>query len=194
MRVVIVSRPKAGTYLCSEILANLNITQTYMHLSQKFYTQYDPAKLDDGRYWPQLFYKKVPLEHSVDLIDDNCFAVTHVDCTDQNVQLFNGFKKIALMRDVDSVIRSNERWVQETRRDIGAKKPSPYTRQRIENLAMWCDIDDTFTMQFDQMIGRDSDAIDNLQLFLFGSIQYDSADILDRSLNAHTLTKSSIRR
>jgi len=197
--VIIISQPKAGTYLCSEIAKNLGLHQTYMHLSQLFYSQYDSDRMFESRQFPKKFQVKKPLEESVNLIEPNSFAVTHVDCTPENIELFDRFKKVVLLRDVNEILSSRKKWLEESGRTIAVKgdkrkpKINPWTRERIERLSDWTKVDNTFVLQFNQMIGKDIEAIDGLQLFLFNEIKHNSLDVIEKSLQAETFTKSSKR-
>jgi hypothetical protein len=194
--MIIISQPKAGTYLCSEIVKNLGLHQTYMHLSQLFYSQYDSDRMFESRRFPKKFQVKKPLEESVDLIEPNSFAVTHVDCTPENIKLFDRFKKVVLVRDINEILVSRKRWLQESGRAVtnsGKQKPKKWTRERIERLSDWTKVDNTFVLQFNQMIGKDVEAIDRLQLFLFNEIKHNSLDVIEKSLQAETFTKSSKR-
>ena len=41
MKTIIISQPKSGTYLCSNVLKNLGINQTYLHVAENKSQQYD---------------------------------------------------------------------------------------------------------------------------------------------------------
>lgn len=191
MRYLIISQPKAGTYLCSAILKNLGIHQTYMHLSEDAYNQYYPNKLQEGKYNPDRFRIEIELAESIKLVPPNSFAVTHAQCTEENIELFRDFRKVMLVKDYNAIIRSFSNWLRESRRE---KDLTIEFRMGIIALRKWCEQEDVFVLDFKHMINKNTQKINELQLHLFGEVKQNSLQLLEQSLSEDTLTKLSRRK
>lgn len=184
MKTLIVSQPKSGTYLCANILQNLGLTFTYMHLARDSYDKYDPNNLEDGRKYPKKYRHSLHIEESQKLIGDNEFAVTHA-AEQINMPVFNDFKKIVLHRNVEESVDSYNRWIQESGRKHKRVSVIPQINNHIPN---------SFSLAFDDMVNKNTDAIDDLQKYMFGSVVFDSLSVIEESLKQDSLTKSSKRR
>ena len=80
MRVMIISQPKAGTYLCANILKELGLKFAGFHIGEPKYDRY--PELNHPRYKevlknPKLAETKCPMEESVKLVRDGHFGVGH---------------------------------------------------------------------------------------------------------------------
>lgn len=185
MRAIIISEPKSGTYLCSALLKNLGMHQTYWHLFYQWYTAYDGDKIVEGRYKPNNFRVEKTMEEMVPQIPQNGFAVTHLPKTTRMMKCFKGFKKVIVTRPFEEKKASNDVWRKTTNR-----APSSYD---IEH-HLWLEEEDKFHIEFKDMIEINVEKIDALQVYLFGSIITDSKEAMAAALNEETITKSDKRR
>jgi hypothetical protein len=188
--IIILSQPKSGTYLASEILAQMGFEQTYMHLSEDVYSQYDKDNILDGRLHPNKYLVKQPLGVSSTRVKPNSFCVGHLNCRTQTKKLLDGFFKIVLTRDENERKKSWERFYngqirKKTSFELGRKKGS--------NVLKWTAEPDTYIIDFHDMINKNTKVFDQLQILLYGEVMHDSLEILQKSLDAETLTKSNKR-
>lgn len=188
--IIILSQPKSGTYLASEILAQMGLHQTYMHLSPDVYSQYDPENILDGRHNPDKYMVRKPLMESTKLVEPNSFCVGHLDCNTLTKNCLDNFFKIVLTRNENERKESWERFYNGT---IRKQTNFEQGRRKGNNVFKWTSDPDTFVIDFQDMIGKHTRVFDRLQHALFGKIKFDSNMILEKSLQAETLTKSNKR-
>ena len=188
MKILVISQPKSGTYLCANILQNLGLEFTYMHLAAGSYDKYEPNNLDEGRKNPKKFRHKATLEESSQLIRDDQFAVGHIGHSAEAERIFNDFKKVVLYRDTLEAGESWNRWKKESGRAM-----KNYKTMDNSNILKWRNLENTITINFNDMVNKNIDVIDKLQLFLFDRLKYNSAAIIEKSLAQDSLTKSSLR-
>lgn len=186
MKALIISQPKSGTYLASELLVNLGMYQTYLHfLSHVTYTQYNKDNVLDGRYNPRNYAKHDNIETAISKVPQNGFAVTHIQYTDLWARRFGKFKKIILTRPAQERKQSGIDWNKEAGRTI-----PPLA---VDHL-VWLKEPNTFHLEFKDMLDINVEKLDALQKFLFGAVVHESALAMQKSLDAETLTKSNKRR
>ena len=188
MKLMIITQPKAGTYLCSEIVKQFGLTQTYKHIAEDGYTQYNPNLLEQGRTDPNQFWIPQAISITVAEIKDNEFAVTHVPHHRVHETLFNDFKKIYISRPRKEIEESFRVWNQQT----GRSKLQPRGQRletRLANIHKWHNKDNVFKMTFDDMRLKRSGVIDQMQLYLFDEVKYNSIQVLETALAQPTLTK-----
>lgn len=188
MKILVISQPKSGTYLCVNVLQNLGLDFTYMHISQTLYDKYDPDNLEDGKKNPEKYRHTSDLKNSLSLIDDGQFAVSHLDYTLNTERLLSDFKKIVLYRNPEEAAVSWNRWKHESGRNMRTQK-----KIDNKNILKWSNKNNTFTLLFDDMVNKNNNRLDALQTFLFDDILYDSEEIIQKSLSQNSLTKSTIR-
>ena len=190
MRYIILSQPKSGTYLCSNILRNMGIHQPWMHIDRSGYTHTDPNKIgmDECRKNPGKYKTRMSIAECLELIKEDEFAVGHLAHDARLETLLTDFKKIVLHRDSTEAAVSYNRMLVEYRKKPGNKKTVP------NNVSGWMKRPDCFVMNFDSMINQDTTKIDELQTYLFNEIKFDSAEVLTKSLEEDSPTKSSIRQ
>ena len=142
MKYFINSQPKAGTYLCSNILANMGIRQSYLHVSEKGYTLYDEKRLDEGRKNPQqFFHRRVSNKQysEMQMIHEGSFCVGHIRYNKHIDTVTCDWKRIILWRDIEEARESFRRW------QIESGRNRPYNLQ--EGLAQtWFDKDNVFVL------------------------------------------------
>lgn len=191
MKYLIISQPKSGTYLCSEIYRLLGINQTYLHLSEKAYTQYVPEQMNQGRRQPEKFTIKEPIKESIKLVGHGDFAVTHSPYTEENRVLFRDFNKVLLVRNMDEIRQSFARWAAATGRPDRFKSGKQF-QKKFREIAKWSTQEDVFVMEFDDMRSQNIQVLDQLQMHLFGIVRHDSKSIITQALAANTLTKIEV--
>lgn len=182
MKTLIISMPKAGTYLCSNLLVEFKIKQSFLHLNSKNYQKYNPDKLEEARKKPQKFTHSKKFSESINLFGDNEFAVTHIPYSKDNDQITKTMKRILLVRNKNEIIQSYERWNKKTGRQ-------PQRHIKYDNIEKWKTQDNIFVLSFDDMININVNAIDNLQIYLFNQIKFDSKNCMQRALDMPSMTK-----
>jgi hypothetical protein len=183
MRVMIVSQPKAGTYLTSALLAEMGLEQTWLHINQNGYQKYNPDDLEAGRKRPEDFTTLSPLAESLELVPEGGFAVTHLPCLDPFIKPMEGFKKVLLTRDIEECRESTMRFMKKRGRESNFFDADHHCWIR-----KWDAQPDVFRMEFDDLIGKDTQVIDRLQYFLFRERRWPSCQILQAALDTETLT------
>lgn len=191
MKYFIISQPKAGTYLCSNLLVELGLIQTGMHCKgtgkfQKYNLQdpYAVSKVKEYTYFLKNF------QEVVDTIPENAFAVGHFSPTNRRIRSLENFKKILVIRPYEDFMDSAQRFSIDYNRDvIGKNRQSQY-----QIINEWKNQRDVFTINFYDMINKNLNKINELQLFLFNKIVVDSNQAINNALKKDSLTKSSIRK
>lgn len=189
--LIILSQPKSGTYLCSEIVKNLGYTQSYLHLSEDDYTRYDPNNIIEGRHNPNKFKIKQPLSVSAALIPPGSFAVGHLSMNKHTVECFNNFTKIVLTRNEQERAES---WNNFFNGEIRPKQSFVSGQRKASQVSAWLEVENIFHLDFSHMISKNTEVIDMLQEHILGEVKHNSMEILETSLQAETLTKSNKRR
>lgn len=210
----ILSVPKAGTYLMSEILKNCGLEQTYLHLKEDDYDDYKRISFEDGRRRPELARCRCPAVEALGLVGPGAFAVGHLRHTPEVAAALAGFKVVFLRRDLRDGLYSLMRFLRETGRAevrrlpwIAEPEPQAMFRRFLETegpalvdhyraLVPWLDAPGLFQMRFEDLVDRGRalapDRLPALVAWLGVSVAAPAvADILDRSLGTATITKSS---
>jgi len=89
-RILVVSIPKAGTYLMSQTLTELGYSPTHMHIGENAYSQYDPQRLQEGRDHPSRFRIKADWQKALNNIDRHHFAVSHLAFDNRKLRAMRG--------------------------------------------------------------------------------------------------------
>jgi hypothetical protein len=210
-RVLVVSLPKAGTYLVAEVLKALGYGSTGMHLAETAYSDYNGAELDEARRNPGRFARREPLSQSVLRIAAGRFAVGHLPCKKEIVQATASFKRIYLTRDLRTALISYMRFLAATGR-LGAKELSWYAiadpKARVvdflrtsaphlldwfyKGLAGWSQVPGALCVHFEDLMHERETAphaVESIAAFL-GRTPCDARRILSSSLASETITKS----
>jgi hypothetical protein len=202
--VIVVSIPKAGTYLVSEILRNLGFDRTWMHLSRsgRHFMRYDPQRLEEGRQHPDRFKVEMPLAESLALIGDGAFAVSHLPRTPVNERLLDRFRIVFVQRDLRRCLVSRLRvWLSTDRGRPFAgtawyRHPDRREKMRlmlgargadlldeIRSIARWRSFPGVVTLSYERIVAGDLPG-------LLGAEAPAVAAAADRALRARTLTRS----
>ncbi len=180
MKTLIISMPKSGTYLCSNLLLEFGIRQTLLHLNPGTYQQYT-SDINDTRKNPQKYTHQLKFEKSIELFGDNEFAVTHVSYNKKRAQLLKNTKKILLVRDEKEIVESYQRWNEKTGR--------PMPALNLGDIKRWEQETNIFKLSFNDMINKNVEQIDRLQNYLFNSIKFDSLMCIKNAIELPSMTK-----
>ncbi len=172
---MIVSQPKAGTFLCVNLLIELGLEFIYRdYKSHNNYTLFDKNNVSiESLPAP----RHIVSYNALDDIKDNQFGVCHLGPT----PLLDSFLKILVTRDEDQRIESGKRY----RRYIEG-----YRHIRNHGAVKWRGLNDVFEITFDDMIGENLSKIDNLQHFLFDELKFDSSHAIKEAKRKPSYTKS----
>lgn len=191
MKYFIISQPKAGTYLCSNLLVELGLQQTGMHCKgtgkfQKYNLQ-DPNAVNKVKEYTHFANN---FQEVVDSIPENAFAVGHISPTNRRIKSLECFKKILVIRPYEDYKDSAERFSIDYNRNLGQKNK----KEQYKIINEWKNQKDVFTINFYDMINKNLNKINELQYFLFGKIVTDSNQAINNALKKDSLTKSSMRK
>jgi hypothetical protein len=210
-RVLVVSLPKAGTYLVAEVLKALGYRSTGMHLAETAYSDYNGAELDEARRNPGRFARSEPLSQSLLRIAAGEFAVGHLACKRDIVEQTASFKRIYLTRDLRTALVSYMRFLTTTGRS-NAREMSWYAvsepKARVveflrtsapifldrlyKDLAGWSQVPGVRRLHFEDLMHERETApraVESIADFL-GQPSCDARRILNSSLASDTITKS----
>jgi len=186
MRALIISQPKSGTYLCANLLQEFGLKFDGHHLSEHHYQLYNLANKYSSLTNKDKFTITEHISKSISKLNDNYIAVSHFNYTKELELLFKDFKKIILTRSKDEISESWNRF-----------KEMRNTKSNIDTTTLrqqdWLDYPNTFHLTFNDMIDKNINTLDNLQLFLFNNKLHNSHLCIKNALLKDSLTKSSIR-
>jgi len=210
-RALIISTPKSGTYLLGEVLKNLGMSETKMHLFEQGYSDYAGADIHDARVNPHKFQRHVPLTASLMTIPPGHFAVGHLQFTAQCCRATATFRRFFLTRELRCSLVSFMRFVCSTGR-FGAPQQAWYSLsdpgQRLVGfldtfgkafldglfhpMTGWLGFEDVMTLRFEHLTGPTNQALQTIDRIAahIGARSYNAEDILSASFAADTITKS----
>jgi len=180
MKTIIISQPKAGTYLCANLLVEFGLKQQPIHLNEWRYHLYI-----DG--YPKGKKIDKPFVEAIDRIKDNQFAVTHIPAKPDLYNALIDFKKIVVLRPLEERLESHKRW-----RSIGAgRKFWAYESEwNLHNgKHHWKNKKGCFVIEFKDFKEYNIKKIDQMQRYLFGRVHYDSKACLTAAMDKDSLTK-----
>ncbi len=104
-KIFVLSLPKSGTYMWSNILEQSGYKFCGKHIA---YSGFQNIPDDRQQFFedPMGFYVKSPLADSLKFIDDGEFAVGHLPCTPETIDMLKDFKLIFSYRDLKESIVS----------------------------------------------------------------------------------------
>lgn len=192
MRHFIISQPKAGTYLCANLLKELGLPFSNIHVSIGKYTIYKPEDVAKGLKKGEAIQSK--FKESVKTCKDGHFTVGHIPHLRESVEALKGWKKIVLVRDQEEREESFKLWQEEANRKWSEPNHKRYTKAIPKDIEKWKDEPDIFLLDFKDMIEVNTERLDELQLYLFDEIKHESNQCMQRAIDADSLTKSSKRK
>jgi hypothetical protein len=183
MKYFIISQPKAGTYLMSNILENMGIIPSKLHFDPKLIRKFN--SLEDYETL------KISIKNAFkEEIKDNEFAVGHIPYTLENEESLRGIKKVLITRSEKEIRESAKRYLQEH----GINVEEIIKKSNLEKINNWNDKEEVFSIRFEDVVGKNIEKLNELQMFLFNEIRFDSLEVINKALAKDSLTKSSIRR
>jgi hypothetical protein len=183
MRVLVATKPKSGTHLMGNILQNLGISNSNFLLFSNHFEDYKGFYIYDGiRYSRRL---NAPLTSPAKNIKDNSYVLAHIFYDEENAEIFKDFKKINIFRDNDEVRKSANRFRDQSNWDL--------TDEMLNKIDLWSTEPGILNIRFEDMINKDIETIDKIQIHLFGQIKFDSKYIIEKSLKDDSYSKSSLR-
>jgi glycosyltransferase involved in cell wall biosynthesis len=109
-RVIVVSIPKAGTYLLAEILKTLGLEDSGIHVNRNDLSDYRFATIKEAREEYLKYSVNVPLKNSINLIAHGQFVVGHLPYEPDILAMLRDFKVIFVKRDIRDAIISQMRF------------------------------------------------------------------------------------
>lgn len=105
-KVLVVTQPKAGTYLAAEILSLAGFHNTHLHLGIDRLQAYDKYFLTEGMARPRQFDAEIGIAESRKLIRTGEIAVSHLPYSRELAKQLSGFKIVHVKRELRSAFRS----------------------------------------------------------------------------------------
>jgi len=216
-KAIILSIPKAGTYLISKLLTLLGMEFTNLHLSPNSLTDYRFTSIIEGGKNPEKLTINMKLWNALNFIEEGQFAVGHLRHTANMKLLLKQFKKIFLYRNLREVFVSHMRFVCDTERDQEYTKPFrnlPDGPEKImkhmkiyknfligetHHIIGWLNEDDVLKISFEDIYGdkgkdKQKKIIHEVCQFLdLEKNKIDSEKILEHLIGSPTLTWSGER-
>lgn len=190
MKVMIISQPKAGTYLCSNLLVEMKIPTCGYHYKENLLNKYDLDDIENIREGLKREKIRLPLTKTINLLPDNYHAVSHLDYNKLNVNLLKDFKIILLTRDYKERVESWNTW---TKLKGDNKGSGNINYELQENKKKWIKESNVFHLLFNDMINKNEEQLNQLQQFLFNEIKFSSINCMSNALQKDSLTKSKKR-
>ena len=116
MKTFVITIPKSGTYLMRELLEQIGLKSSYLHISERGTYDYSKVSLEKGRKNPQSCLKQMSLEESLNNIPENSFAVGHLTHTPRIIDLLSSFNVLFLKRDFKDTVLSRMLFLLQTGR------------------------------------------------------------------------------
>jgi hypothetical protein len=181
MKAIIISKPKSGTFLLSNLidLMGMDFKGIFIHDNSRH--QYDIADKTN-----RVALEKVPhpLEKSIEKVEDNEVIVSHLLPTPEARRLLKEFKKIIITRNHDEIKVSYNNWSKAL-----SNRPAKYDVNKYLPIPDWLEEPNSFGLKFNDLIYKNEKVINDLQLFLLGEIKYDSRVVCQTALNMDSVTK-----
>ena len=203
--------PKSGTYLVAEILKNLGVIFSGIHLSHWNLVDERNATLEQLRTNPDRFNSKADFPTAVSIIKNGQFAVGHIPYKAEYVDALSRFRKIITYRGMRDMICSYTRYygyiqcirTSERRRErklkdmtMGEDKVMEWLAlygfqfsELISSIIKWIRESNTIICTFDDLINNSASEVRRMAEFLGLNITHEqAAEIGDRSLKTETMT------
>ena len=204
-RVLVITQPKAGTYMAAEIFRQAGFHHTFLHLGARGLQAYDGRYLEESLLHPRRFDVACGIEESRKLVRLGEVAVSHIPHTSTLQEQLRGFKIVHIKRELRSMLRSWARMLLHTGKSgqgitelIRTAGIAGYVRhhgeKRIKNaLAIneWSKCPNVFSIKMEQVLAEPRESI----IAMLNHVDYNPGtevlEIWERVKRAETLTKSS---
>ena len=213
-KAIVISIPKSGTYLISELLRNADFKTVRLNVRKNTIRDFRWKDMNDIENLDQPF----PLGVVVKMISPGQLIAGHVEYDDYTKTVLKNFKKIFIFRNLRDCLVSNmrhvERWgVQIDDRDMLRKmKPGPtklleymktttmkHFLNNTKKIIGWYNEQDAFKISYEELLGDFGKKKRNQKLldlfhFLNKNLDINNIDnILNSTFENDTLTKSGKR-
>tara|TARA_X000001382_G_C3172073_1_gene179873 strand:+ start:1791 stop:2375 length:585 start_codon:yes stop_codon:yes gene_type:complete len=189
IKCFIISQPKAGTYLCANILKELGFHFHNNHFSEKHFAIYPPVgspELAVKLQHPHRARVRHVLQQSLPRIKSGQVGVGHLIYKHDTEKRLRKFYKIVLTRDKKDILASMERWTKFSKRPPANLNAVLDTADRI---LPWISRQGVFHMTFNDMKNMNLDKINKLQSFLRIYHSLGSETLIKRALAEPSITK-----
>ena len=189
IKCFIISQPKAGTYLCANILKELGFHFHNNHFSEKHFAIYPPVgspELAVKLQHPHRARVRHVLQQSLPRIKSGQVGVGHLIYKHDTEKRLRKFYKIVLTRDKKDILASMERWTKFSKRPPANLNAVLDTADRI---LPWIARQGVFHMTFNDMKNMNLDKINKLQSFLRIYHSLGSETLIKRALAEPSITK-----
>jgi len=190
MKYLVISQPKAGTYLSANLLEEMGLIWTKLHFADNSVRSFQDINISEARMNNTHKTINRSLPDSLNLIPDGGFAVSHMKHSVEIEKKLSNVKKILLVRNFDETYESTKTFLKETNRKFSLNN----LQSMHDAVIPWKNCSDVFFMQFDDMINKNVIVLDKLQYFLFNELRVDSLQTIKSALNKDSITKSNKRR
>lgn len=184
MKYLINSQPKAGTFLCAALFEQFGIPFTRNLIQEKgidqYFSDYDPNNR---------IKKEIPPSESLQELQHGKVTVAHLEHNRELADSLVSVKKVILTRDFKERKHSLIRWKAFARPTLNVYS----MLNKAERIVPWKNEKNVFLMTFDDMIEENVEKINQLQLFLFNDIKFDSLKSIQNAKKSQTITKSPKR-
>ncbi len=169
----------------AELLTLWGMTNTNYHFSEGFVEHRTQENINNQRLdINDVHHNTSDYWHR---IGHNQFAVGHLAPEWHNIELLKSYKRIVLIRDHTEIDNSLRSWSQLTGYDIRMLDSHKV-------IPDWRWVPDTQVLEFNRdLIGINTDKLDELQQYLFGDVLYSSYATMTQAQAAMTFTKSANR-
>lgn len=179
MKTIIISQPKSGTFLCANLLTLFGITFNGVFLSETRKQVYDLKNIDNKTP----VSSQINLKKSLKQVSKNEVVVSHLMYTSKNIEAVKEFKKIFVYRDREEIQASWDNWAK-----IIGKRPAKIGYD-LQRMLFWKN-EKCFCLSFSDMIEINEKKLDELQVYLFGEVKYNSEEAMRKALEMDSLTKA----
>ncbi len=212
-RCVILSVPKAGTYLTAKIFEALGFVDLELHISSEYLADYRWMSLEEKREYNLSTIKNIPINQVVKMIAPGQFVVGHIPCSDQTTDLLEPFKRVFLKRNLRDGIVSYMRFClkkevddtdQEWKNARGKKAQlEGFLQTRLasdflnmsKQVVSWSNVDDTLTVAFEKLLESPLVEVRRIADYCGIEIESDSLEnIVQRAFDAPNTTYSGPNR
>jgi len=205
-RLVILTLPKAGTYLISEIARRCGWYQTYWHVRENGMEDYSTGSMEQRRHHPELFRRDLSLAEVVAQVPEFGFFVGHLPHDGAAVAMLRPCRKILVIRDLRRALVSRLRFERRLRRNPtfdavwsrdGNQPQMELFLERFGHMLMchfvsiapWAFEPDVATLRFEDLLAPPAETLRRLGAIL-GQDAPVPVETIHQSLAADTLTKA----
>lgn len=205
-KLVILSIPKAGTYLLSEIARNFGWHQTYWSVREDSMEDYSAGSMEDRRSRPQQFRRQSGVVEAAVFLPPRSFFVGHIARSPAAKVALGGFRKILAVRELRGALVSRLRWERRYKRhavfspiweidndaaqmSIFLRAEGPAAFAHIRSILPWLDEPGVAIARFEDMRQPDERLVAELGKVLELDRAADPA-LFQQALAADTITKS----